>query len=101
MLLVSFAKSVNTPESFSDFTILILSISPFEINKVNRFSAVTASRPLTFLSNLSNIDKVALVTNLGKTSLVKRVARSISAFWLNYPSYYLTSYQEIHLIELF
>ena len=39
------------------------------MNKVNPFAALTTSFPLIFLSNLSNTDEVALVTNLGKTSL--------------------------------
>ena len=38
------------------------------MNSVNPFSAFTAPFPLTltFLSNLSKIDEVALVANLGK-----------------------------------
>ena len=35
---------------------------------MNPFSALTAPFPLTFFSNLSNIDKVALVANLSKFS---------------------------------
>ena len=37
--------------------------------------------PLIFISNLSNIVKVALVANLGEISLAKGTARSISAFF--------------------
>ena len=48
------------------------------MNKLNLFSALTAPRPLTFFSSLSKIDEVPLVANLGRTSLAKRTARSIS-----------------------
>ena len=41
------------------------------MNKMNPFPALTATQTLIFLSNLSNIDKVNLVANLGKTSLAK------------------------------
>ena len=42
------------------------------MNKVNPFFALT----LIFLSNLSNIDEVALVANFSKTFLAKEIARS-------------------------
>ena len=45
------------------------------------FPALTAPCPLIFLSNLSNIDEGALFANLGKMSLIKGIARSISAFF--------------------
>ena len=50
------------------------------MNKLNFFPALTAPHPLNFLSNLSNSDEVALVANLGKTSLAKGTERSIRAF---------------------
>ena len=53
------------------------------MDKVNPFPALTAPRPLTFLSNLPNTDAVALVANLGKTYLAKGTARSNSAFLPN------------------
>ena len=49
------------------------------MNKMNPFPALTATQTLIFLSNLSNIDKVNLVANLGKTSLAKGTVRFISA----------------------
>ena len=53
------APSVKGPDFSSDCTIIIsFSRSPFEINKVNSCSVLTASRTLNFLSNLSNTDKV-------------------------------------------
>ena len=51
------------------------------MNKVNPFSALTAPSPLIFLSTFSKINKVALVANLGKTSLAKGTTKSISAFF--------------------
>ena len=45
------------------------SLSSFEMNKVKSFLALTIHFPLIFLSSLSIADKVALVINLGKTSL--------------------------------
>ena len=70
-LLVSVAPPINRPECSSNFTILTSSRSPFEMDKVNSYTAVTAPGALIFLSNVSNIDEVALVTNIGKTCLVK------------------------------
>ena len=63
------------------------------MNKVN----LTDSHPLILLSNLYITEKATLTTNLGKTSLAEGTARYISAFCLNYSSYYL----EICLTELF
>ena len=61
--------SVNTPKSYSDFTILIIScISSFEINKVNPFPALTAPFPLILLSNLFIAFEAKLLTNPGKLS---------------------------------
>ena len=37
--------------------------------------------PLTFLLNLSKIDEVALVANLGKTSLAKETAKPKITFF--------------------
>ena len=52
---------------------------------MNHFPALTAPRPLIFLSNVSNIDENALVTNLGKMSLAKGTASFISASLPNIP----------------
>ena len=50
---VSVIPSINTPESFHDFMILIIAfISSYEINKVNPFPALPSLFPLIFLSNL-------------------------------------------------
>ena len=53
------------------------------MNKVNPFPALTAP---CFLSNLSKINKVALVANLGKISLAKGTARSKNAFLPELPN---------------
>ena len=100
---VSVALSINRPESSSNIMIFIISsISSFELNKLYPFPALTAPCPVSFLSNLSNTDKVALVISLGsKTSLVKEKQRLIMLFCPNYPLYYLTFYKEILLIEFF
>ena len=61
---VSVTPSINRQVLSSDSTILIISfMSSFEINEVIPFPANTAP--------LSKIDEVALVANLGKTSLAK------------------------------
>ena len=49
---------------------------------VNHLPPLTAPFPLIFLSNLSNIDEVALVAKLGKASLAKGTARSFSVFFI-------------------
>ena len=54
------------------------------MNNVNPFPALTAPFPLIFLSNLSNTDEVALVANLGKTSLAK------GKTLFNQTTYYIT-----------
>ena len=54
---------------------MILIISSFEINRVNRFSALTAPFPLIFLSNLFIAFEVKLLTNPGKLSLAKGTAK--------------------------
>ena len=78
---VSEVLSINRPESFSDFIILIISsISSFEMSKVNPFSALTAPCLLIFLSNVSNADEVALVDSLGKTFLAKETTMPVNAF---------------------
>ena len=78
---VSLASSINRPELYSDFTILIIaSISSFEMNKVNPFPAPTARRSLIFLSKLSITDEATLVANFGKTYLVKGTTMIIRAF---------------------
>ena len=77
----SAAPSVNRLEVSNDFAILIISsITSSKINKVNTFPVLTAPRPLSLPSNLSNIDAVSLNANLGKTSLEQQTARSISVF---------------------
>ena len=69
---VSVAPSISKPNFCSNSAHLLLwCSSSFEINKVNPFSALTASYPLIFLSNLSNTDEFALDANLGKTPLAK------------------------------
>ena len=55
------------------------------MNKVRPFPALIAPCRLIFLSNLSNTDKVALVANSGKTSLVKGTTSSNNTFLLKLP----------------
>ena len=103
---VSVAPSVNIPYSSIHFTILIISfISSFEMNKINSFSALTTPFRYIFLSNLSNTDEVALVSNLGKISLAQGT-RSYNVFlpklpnvlpenpsdWMNLDNYALLSF---------
>ena len=81
---VSVAPSINRPEYSSDFLILLISsLSSIKIIKFNPFHALTAPRPLIFLSNLSNVEEIVSVTNLGKTSLSEETARFISALLPN------------------
>ena len=62
--------------------ILIISfISSFKVNTVNPFPACTAPFPLIFLSNLFIAFEAKLLTNPGKLSLAKGIARSVSAFF--------------------
>ena len=56
-------------------------LSTFKINKVNPFSAQTAPFPTTFLSNLFIAFEATLLTNLGKLSLAKGIARSVITFF--------------------
>ena len=56
-------------------------LSTFKINKVNPFSALTAPFPTTFLSNLFIAFEATLLTNLGKLSLTKGIARSVITFF--------------------
>ena len=94
---VSVTPPINTPESSNDFVILIISfISSFQINKVNPFPALTPPFPLIFLSNLFIAFEAKLLTNPGKLSLAKRIAKSVSVFFLNY----LINNQKVLLIEL-
>ena len=82
----SVAPSVNIPYSSIHFTILIISfISSFEMNKINSFSALTTPFRYIFLSNLSNTDEVALVSNLGKISLAQGT-RSYNVFLPKLPN---------------
>ena len=61
--------------------ILIISfISSFEINKVNPFLALTAPFPPIFLSNLFIAFGAKLLTNPGKLSLARGIARSVITF---------------------
>ena len=46
---VPVTPSVNRPEFFYDFVILILSISSLQMNKVNLIPALTAAAPALFL----------------------------------------------------
>ena len=77
---------MNKFESSNDLMILLISfISSFEINKVNPFPALTGPFPLIFLSNVFIEFEGELLTNLGKLSLVKGKARSVTTFfYLNY-----------------
>ena len=56
-------------------------LSTFKINKVNPFPALTAPFPTTFLSNLFIAFEATLLTNLGKLSLTKGIARSVITFF--------------------
>ena len=78
---VSVTPSINTPKSYNDFMILIISfISSFEINQVNPLPVLKAPFPLIFLSNWFTAFEVKLLTNPGKVSLAKGIATFISAF---------------------
>ena len=55
------ASSIKRHNSSSDSTISVISISSFEMNKVNPFPTFTTPCPLVFLSNTCNTDEVALV----------------------------------------
>ena len=69
---VSVAQSINRSGFSSDSKVLVISsISSSEMYKVNPFPVLAAPCQLIFHSNLFNTDEVALVTNLGKTSLAK------------------------------
>ena len=84
---VSVTTSINTPESSSDFIILITSfISSFDINKVNAFPGLTAPFPLIFLSNLFIGREFKLLANPDKLSLVKGIAVFVSAFLPKLPN---------------
>ena len=61
--------------------ILIISlISSFEKNKVSPFPALTAAFPLIFLPNLLIAFQAKLLTNCGRLSLAKGIARSVNTF---------------------
>lgn len=55
--------------------------------KVNPFPALATPLPLISFSNLYNTDEVALVTNLGKTSLSKRATKSNNIFLPKLPNF--------------
>ena len=63
-------------------------ISSFEINKVNPIPALTVPSPRMFLSNLFISFEAKLITNAGKLSLAKGVARSKLLLYLNCLTYY-------------
>ena len=87
--------SLNTPESSTDFMILIISFpSSFEINKTKLFPVLTAPFPLIVVSNIFIAFEAKLLTNPRKFPLAKGIAKSVSAFFLRY----LTKNQKIHLI---
>ena len=86
MFTVSVTPSVKTPEPSYDFMILIISfISSFEINKVDRFPALTAPFPLVFHSNLFIEFEVKLRSNPDKLPLTKGIAMFVSAFFPKLP----------------
>ena len=60
-----------------------------------------ASKTYLLVFLFHEADEATLVTNLVKTSLAKEAARSVSDFLLNYSSYYVTAYQEIHQLNYF
>ena len=75
---VSVIPIINTFESSSDITILIiLFILSFKMNKVNPFPALTAVFQLTFFSNLFIEFEAKLLTNPGK-SLLKELSNQIT-----------------------
>ena len=61
-------------------------MSSFETNKVSPFPALAARFLLTSLSNLFIAYEVKLVTNPGKLSLAKGIAKFISAFFAKLPN---------------
>ena len=61
---------------------MISFITSFETNKVNPFPALTAPYPLIFLSTLFIAFEVKLLTNPGKLSLAKVIAKFVT-FCLN------------------
>ena len=65
---------------------------------MNLLSPPTAPCQGIFFSNLSNTDEIALVTNLGNTSLAKGTAKDLIIL---FRQSYLTFCQEINLGELF
>ena len=78
------APSINTPGSFNDFMILMISfITLFKMNKVNVFSALTAPVPLIVISSLFIAFQVKLLTNPGKLFLVKLIVTFVGDFFLN------------------
>ena len=56
------------------------------MKKVNPSPAFTAPCPLIFLSSLSIADGVAVVANLGKTSLAKGTTKSNNTFLPKLPN---------------
>ena len=61
--------------------ILIIFISLFKINTVNPFPALTAPFPLVFISNSFIAFEAKLLTNPGKLSWAKGIARSVIIFF--------------------
>ena len=63
----SVTPSINTPESFKDFMILMISsLFSFEMNKVNLLPALTTLFPLILLSTLFFVFEAMLLINPGK-----------------------------------
>ena len=72
MFTVSVTPSINVPDSSNGFIVLtLLSISSFELNKVNYFPILTVPFSLIFLSKLFISFEVKLFTNPGTLSLTK------------------------------
>ena len=87
MFYYSVTPSINAPESFSDFMILIASfISSFEMNKVNPFPALKTPFQLIFLSNLFIAFELTLLSNPDKLSPAKGIAKFVDAFFFNLPN---------------
>ena len=83
---VSPVPSISRHDFYSNSTILIISlIYSFIINKFNPLPAITAPCPVIFLENLFNTEEVALIANLGKTTLPNGTERSDNTFLSRFP----------------
>ena len=83
---VSIISSINTFKSSSDFMILITFKYSFEINQVSPFPALAAFFPLIFISDLFIAFEARLLTNPGKLSLAKGIAKSVITFLPKLPN---------------